>query len=280
MGIEMQKSGDPNVVAPADVTPKLLIVCGHPRSGTTMLCRVLNSHPDISMSFEFHNFRRLNTQASDHLRPLRTTWLKRRLIKRNRSDGRLARTLASGWFLHRYRRGIRRLDADKIGVESVRGVLRSIFPRALVVGDKTPAYVFGLDRLARFDGLKRLVIYRDCRDVANSAMKMAQTKWDKTKLGNRYDTPEKVAHQWVKAIELMEMYADRVVSLRYEDLVTNPGQITTALGEWLGVDPAAFRVQQIRTSSVHRHRSELSRDEIARIVEIAGPTMERLGYLD
>ena len=207
MGIETQKSCDPDVVAPAPVTPKLLAVCGHPRSGTTMLCRVLNTHPDISMSFEFHNFRRLNTQVADHLMPLRTSWMKRRLIKRNRSDGRLARTLASGWFLHRYRRGIRRLDVDRIDVESVRAVLRDIFPRALVVGDKTPAYVFDLDRLARFDGLKRLVIYRDCRDVVNSAMKMARTKWDKKKLGNRYDTPEKVAGQWVKAIELMDRTA-------------------------------------------------------------------------
>ena len=48
----------------------------------------------------------------------------------------------------------------------------------------------------------------------------------------------------------MERNADRVLTLRYEDAVANPGQMATTLGEWLGVDPGGFRFQGIRTSFI------------------------------
>ena len=67
--------------------------------------------------------------------------------------------------------------------------------------------------------------------------------------------------------------------MRYEDLVADGRTVLAAFGNWLGVDPQGFRHQMIDTAWVGEYKQTLSNDEIASIMRIAGPTMERLGYL-
>ena len=39
--------------------PRLTIVCGHQRSGTTMLRQLMNTHPEVMLTMEFRNFTHL-----------------------------------------------------------------------------------------------------------------------------------------------------------------------------------------------------------------------------
>jgi len=253
-----------------------LILCGHPRSGTTMMTRLFNTHPELCVTFEFGSFRGLDTSATPHLEALRTDWHRRRIV--GNGHGRWARRLASGVFLQRYRRAIRALPDATIRASTVAAVLADLFPHAKVVGDKFPDYVFDLDRLSAIEGVRIVVLYRDCRDVARSAMRMARTAWKHGPLANALDTPEKAAARWVRSIEVMERNQQRVLAIGYEDFVRDPAAVMERVGEWLVVDPSLFDLKSVHGASVGRHRKSLASGEIDRIVQIAGPTMERLGY--
>lgn len=254
--------------------PKALIIAGHPRSGTTLLNRICNSHPDIIMTFEFRNFKGLNSTYHKYVKFLRKDWYRRRLINIGHSKSKLKKRVESAIFLARYLIGLQRHRQKLISITIVTDILHSIFPSASIVGDKKPTYIFNLDKLARIEGLNRLVIYRDCRDVVRSAIEKAQTGWRK----KTFSTATKAAWCWVKAIEIMERHADKIHTIRYEDLVSNTRPVLHDLGTWLGINPAGFRHRMIHTTSMGKYKHSLSDKQIEDIMKIAGPTMKRLGY--
>lgn len=77
----------------------------------------------------------------------------------------------------------------------------------------------------------------------------------------------------------MERHRDTVYIIRYEDLVTDPQAVLTPFGRWLGVDPYKFKYDFVHTNGIGYYKQVLSEREVADILAIAGPTMERLGYL-
>ena len=123
------------------------------------------------------------------------------------------------------------------------------------------------------------MIYRDCRDVTSSTLQRARTEWRKILLFVRkLNTAEKVAHRWVLAIELMERNRDDLLVVSYEDLVSESEKSLGRISDWLGVDAAGFEIQRISSRSVGNYRHGLTAEELDTVMEIAGPTMSRLGY--
>jgi hypothetical protein len=175
--------------------------------------------------------------------------------------------------------GILRLCPRRVSIAGIGRILQELFPWVEVVGDKYPGYVFRLTRLANKPGLKCIVIYRDCRDVVSSAIHQARTTWRGRPWATRLDTAEKVAARWVRAIECQEENASRVLLIRYEELVTDPGPVLARLGEFLTVDPTSFRMGFIHPDGIGKHRSRLSAEALEEIETVAGDTMRRLGYL-
>jgi hypothetical protein len=163
-----------------------------------------------------------------------------------------------------------------VHAEAIDAALKGVFSEAQVVGDKHPDYLFAMNKLAEVDGLSRVVIYRDVRDVANSTLK-AYTAWGQW-WATELSKATKVAERWVHAIELMESHADKVYAIRYEDLVADPQQVLKLLGDWLELDPDGFRPGIVRADSVGKHRAELLSEDLDDVVRVAGGTMERLGY--
>ena len=126
------------------------------------------------------------------------------------------------------------------------------------------------------------MIYRDCRDVTSSHLKLARTSWSNQWWIRDQDTAEKVATLWVAALESMERHRDRIHIICYEDLVREPRRVLAALAEWVGFDPAAFpetTLNSVREDGIGKHRSGLSEQELEAVMNIAGPTMARLGYV-
>jgi hypothetical protein len=80
------------------------------------------------------------------------------------------------------------------------------------VDDKYPNYVFMSDKLTEVDGLSCWIIYRDCRDVTSSILKRVRNDWRNRSWANGINTVEKVATQWVRAIELMERCSDCILN--------------------------------------------------------------------
>lgn len=259
--------------------PKLLIVGGQPRSGTTMLWTLCNSHPEIQLSFEFRNFSRLGKSYRFYIERLRKSWWKWDYLGQKKYRWDLFGMLRNGLFLVRYLGHLVAYRSQKIDFPVVRDILHKIFPDVIIVGDKFPPYIHKVETFAEMDGLYPAIIYRDVRDVVQSTLIQSSTKWKRKKFSQNLNSPSKIAARWVKAIDKMEKYADNLHVIRYEELVTTPEAVLIQLADYLDVDPAGFNHTLIRTTSIGKYRSVLSDDQIAEIMQIAGPTMKRLGYL-
>jgi Sulfotransferase family len=276
-----------------------LIMCGHQRSGTTMLRTLCNSHPEIVLSDEFGNFFGLNLPLPDYRRQMLRRWwnARNRPFFPARASG-YDRVSAAhenskvAYWAHKYSRVhllqnftfvtrfLRRLPTpagELVNVAAIETSLQRVFAGARIVGDKHPDYVFNLKRLASAPGLQCVVIYRDPRDVTSSTLEMAR-KISLRYWGDDVRSPEKIARRWVAGIEAMEREKDRTYIIRYEDLIAYPEPVLQGLARWLGIDPDGFPKQLIRRGSVGKHRSGLSPAELESVLSVAGPTMKRLGY--
>jgi hypothetical protein len=258
--------------------PWLLVVGGQPRSGTSMLWAICNSHPAIHLSFEFRNFIRLGKSYEDNLARLRKSWWKWDLAG-NRRGSRVMHKAHSAMFLVRYLRKFRRFSGETIQADHVREVLAELWGDYRIVGDKFPPYVHRLHNLVRHDCMYRVMIYRDCRDVVQSTLLKADTSWKDKRFAQNLNTPEKVAKRWVKAIEKMEKFGADIHAIRYEELVTDPRPVLGSLAAYLHVDPALFDHNIVRPTSIGKFEHGLSGEQLEPIMDIAGPTLTRLGYL-
>jgi hypothetical protein len=269
---------------------RLLLIGGRPRSGTTLLRDLCDAHPDITLTHEFGTFLALNEPYDVYRAGILSRWRAqsilhcriRRSRRMNRRAWRWAISMRGHAFAIRYLDKIRRYRPGIVDLRAVEGTLREIFPRAGVVGDKMPDYVHLLDTLAPTSGLANVVIYRDCRDVTSSHLKLARTNWRNQHWIRDQDTAEKVAARWVAAMETMEKQKDRIHIIRYEDLVREPRRELVGLAEWLGIDPAGFTEESfrsVRDSGIGKHVEGLSEQELEALMKVAGPTMARLGYV-
>jgi hypothetical protein len=168
-----------------------------------------------------------------------------------------------------------------VDAPAVERAMQAVFPAARVVGDKTPHYGLLLDRVAGLPGLASLIIFRDCRDVVSSFLERVRTTWRTQSWTRDANAADRVAHCWVRYVEQMERYRGQIVTVRYEDLVREPRPVLDRLAGALGVDPAGFdaqRVASVQDSSIGKHTSGLTREELGVVMDIAGPAMGRLGY--
>jgi len=256
-----------------------ILISGHPRSGTTLLQELCNFHPEITVTFEFGNLLSMGKPYAKYRKRIRkriwNTKHRSLLVARER---RLAQRIVSLWFGVRYLLKMRRHKRENITLPLIETTLNEMFSQSRIVGDKYPGYIFILDDLINVDGLKPVIIYRDCRDVCNSTLYQIRSEWQGRQWTQKMNSAEKIAKRWVYAIEIMENHSNRLYRLQYENLIRQPQKELEALGGWLGVDPDGFPVHLVRETSIGKYKKTLSSENLKIVEEIAGPTMKRLGY--
>jgi hypothetical protein len=163
---------------------------------------------------------------------------------------------------------------------------------AALVGEKTPEHLLWLPYLARaLDQLKVVAVVRDPRAVVASNLAVPFGM----------DALELIAQRWQSDQRLLAgataTLGDRLLVLRYEEIVADPASATNELAALLGrpesgapVDPSAFvaptetwkeRVAEPTTSErVDQWRDVLSDAEQRRVMAICGPWAHRFGYGD
>ena len=253
-----------------------LIICGVPRSGTTLLRRLCDGHPDIAIASETRVF----------AFPPRPIWIHSRNISVN-----LARRTWSGvragresilWprtrFLTRYLAAVMSTRAPVVDTAAREAVLRRMYRPASIVGDKYPGYVFDLETHVEDPVLSCLVIYRDGRDVTSSTLRAVRTMWQGRGFVRNIDTVEKIARRWVFGVEQMLNHETKIHTVRYEDLVTTPQAVMAGIDEWLGVDPGKFPSGPVHATSMGKYRNGLTETELEMVASVAGQTLARLGY--
>jgi hypothetical protein len=258
-----------------------LIIGGLPRSGTTILQEVLNGHPDIRVTKEFGVFAHLDRPYIKHC-----GYVVKRLFRiRNRFSWEGSRQADRAALLSNLGMAVRylvrsaRYFPGPITAGRMETTLKSAFPGAAVVGDKLPHYLFTLEKIIDAENLDRLIIYRDCRDVTSSFLEMARTDWRDDAWANHLRTARQVARHWVKGIGVMERFSAGTHIVRYEDMIADPRQVFDSIGSWLDVDPAGFPIGRIRPGSVGSYQKRLTGEEQAEVLEEAGATLARLGYI-
>lgn len=259
-----------------------LTITGHPRSGTAILMHLCNDHPQITLTKEFGNFAFLGIPFPDYCYKILGRWntvRNRWAFDMTESHRRSPAVIGNSKFMLRFLLGVGRHREKQISPQAVEASLRKIYPEAFIVGDKCPTYSLQLDKLAHLDGLKTLVIYRDCRDVTSSFLLKARTAWRRRKWIAKQNTAEKIAARWVRMINEMENCADDIQIIRYEDLVYEPQKAMKSVGHWLNVDPQLFPIDRVKRTSIGKYTNGLSSSELLAVMSIAGPTMARLGYI-
>lgn len=243
--------------------PRLLVILGCGRSGTTWLERLLMAHPlaggaEATESFVFAQCTPLWDEVE-------------------RADG-----------LGRW------LGADAIG-PLLRGFCDALFaatldrhrPGATVMVEKTPRHSLLLPQVCRvYPDAHYLHLVRDGRDVARSASQVPFF---------RCPTPADGAAMWTHVLREVRATAPSLAhyrEIRYEDLVEDPGGVTAALWEWSGLSPndateaelatrAGVRVSS-HAGTAHAVGSEtwrvLSRPQLAAVYAEAGHQLVREGY--
>jgi hypothetical protein len=259
----------------------ILMICGHPRSGTTLLQTLCDSHPEMGVTNELGNLTVLNQSYLTYTRHLLDRW--RRVqgkwafdVAYAHQSNRLA--LNNLRFVGRHLATIWQTYGGAVTAVTVEAAYRRAFPQASIVGDKWPHYLFNMDKFVAEPDVKRLAIYRDGRDVTSSFLKQARTTWQHMDWVGNVDTAEKIARRWVLSIELMEQHADRLHIMRYEELMQQPVQELTRLADWLAIDPAGFDAGMIKPTSIGKYQNGLTAEELDTVRAVAGPTLARLHY--
>lgn len=240
-----------------------------------MLQKLCNHHPDISITYELRSF--VNTGRRFPAYYLRLRKKGKEPLNPANYDHRKSSDLL---FFCLFNLLILRKGLQRITIADVHNALRVLFPRTALVGDKYPRYLWQLEELTKYAGIRIIIIYRDGRDVAQSIYARTQTDWkDKDWAQDHLNSFPKIAARWVEAIEIMEKYADKIHIIRYENIVTDPETELTRLAEYLGVNPAGFSSEVISSSSVGKYKEQLTVEQINQVEMVAASTLRRLGYL-
>ena len=265
------------------------ILLGFPRSGTTLLARLLNGHPQVSCPPETFSI----TAAA------------RFLTEQDRVEGPPIGVLSG-------------LSMLGFGAEEIMAPLRDMVfsMQERIAGDrpvwveKTAANTFYIETLEPFlaGHVRYIYLIRNPLDVVASNMDLAHNMGaqlsDLFAMTRGYDIPhEGIMRAWVNRTEALDDFAARNAedchSLRYEDLAENPVETLGNLMEFIGVkgdidtqiktafeQPGQlglgdFRIDEttsIRPPEKNGWRTRLPRNATARIIPLAAALMERHGY--
>ena len=258
-----------------------LFVVGMPRSGTKLLCALLDRHARIGI-----------TGIESEFLP----WLARRFARLRDFDAFYAEIVRQSYFSHRREQGKliepRRWQAACTDF-SAAGVFEALIrvevdaPRGSgrIWGDKSPSYIDDLPLIKQlYPAAKVLHIVRDVRDYCLSVRKA----WGKDML--------RAAQRWAddvrKAREDGAALGGDYLELRYEDLLADTEAELRRVCTFLGVEfePAMLTLERPAeslgdaagaTQVVAGNRGKwqaMAPEMLARVEEIAGALMLECGY--
>ena len=212
-----------------------LFVVGCPRSGTTLLQRMLDAHPDMAIANDTH----FVTRAAKR-------------VLREDPNPRLTPELVDAVLAYRrfYRMG---LSEDRVRAAAQDCETKAQFVGRLydlrgqdqgkpVSGEKTPDFCKQIPRLgALFPHAKFIHIVRDGRDTALSTLDWANEKKGPGKLGLWRDDPVGTCALWWRgqvsrgSRDGRRLADGRYHEIRYEDLVSDPEGRLKAISRFLEI---------------------------------------------
>lgn len=281
-----------------DAPCPLVFVVGCPRSGTTMLERMLDAHRDLAMAHETHWITKHTRRGRDlthmgHVRPetLDALYADRRFVRMAPPREDIERLMARRPM--KYRRFVR--------------VVFDHYRRSrgkAYVGDKsTGGYLRNLERLHKVCPDSKIVhLVRDGRDVCLSMLGWPKAGRAAGRFAMFRDDPVATTAAWWRWHVLAGMEQGRrlgegqYTEVRYEKLVREPGCECDALCARLGLEPddamAKFHAGRSKpgagrsanaawlapTPGLRNWRIQMTDEQIEMFEAIAGDALGSLGY--
>ena len=275
------------------MTDTPIFIVGTPRSGTTLLQRLIGSHSEVAVpGAETHYFNRYWRQGGRD-RALRGEAATRSYLGRVLAGpevGAMNFTEAERTAMHRTL-----VDHDALTHGVILGTIMQSYadkhgrPRW---AEKTPPHLHFVPVIAReFPSARFVCLVRDPRDVSLSWRKVP---WNRSNVA--YHTT-----RWRMSAALSKRfsteYADRFMTVRYEDLTRDPATILAAICEHLDLDFEPSMLEQTNNPSVRaeessrwthkkidgansmkwRARMPVAEQKLAEL--IAGPYLAQWGYV-
>ena len=273
-----------------------LFIVGCTRSGTTLLQRMLNNHPQLAVVNDSHFAIQVIRRVKGTIDPLLTP----ELVEKVRTYPRFPRLGLSDEAVYQ--------AASKSGTYSkFVGALYSEHGRLngkQLAGEKSPGFVRHLPRLhALFPWVKTIHIIRDGRDVALSMLGWTrQGKGPAASFDLWQEEPIAVcAMWWLKKVKAglqdgRSMDPIKYREVRYEDLVANPEAALRKLADFLNLpytrEMLDFHVGKTRnepelstkqrwlpvTPGLRDWRTRMNERELELFEALAGDLLSSLGY--
>lgn len=218
----------------AGANPYVFVV-GCPRSGTTLLQRILDHHPQLAVTNDTHLIPRVvNDAHADTATPLTAAHVDALITDRRFArlgvDDRVARSLAAGCTT--YSGYIARLY-DRVAEQAHKSF----------AGEKTPDYVRHLPLLHRlFPAARSVHIVRDGRDTARSLLDWATPTKGPGRLPLWQHEPIAVAALWwawqagAGRRDAHVLGVDAHLLIRYEDLVADTESVIRRVATFLDLE--------------------------------------------
>jgi hypothetical protein len=279
-------------------TNPYVFIVGCARSGTTLLQRMLDAHPDLAVIHETHWIPKWYERRKG-VTPegLATPELVRRLAEYHRF---------AGWRIGREELERLVANGEPVPYPSFVAGFFDLYGKERgkrLVGDKTPRYVRNLPTLHElWPGARFVHLIRDGRNVALSA-----TNWRKSyKLARRFPTwredPTTTAAVWWEWLVRLGRQDGNPLGpnlyheVRYESLVSEPAKACQKLCSFLGLpyDDAMLHFHKGRekagsdldakgawlpvTRGLRDWRSEMPAEEVERFEAAAGDLLDEVDY--
>lgn len=271
--------------------PVFLVGC--PRSGTTLLQRMLDAHPAVAIAPETHFIRRF--------------WLRRSFFGDLNRDDNFARLVGEIVAMPEFAEMGLSGNAFREAVEGVArdygalfGLLLEMFARsrgARIAGEKTPNHLLYMPTIERFFPEARFIhLVRDPRAVVNS--------WRDVPWSTGHVVGDAFVWRRYMATARQNPPGDpnRLLVVRYENLIETTGKTLDGVCDFLAIqrrpelanyhehgadtvnverEPWKARViQPLDAQRSERWRHELAHGDVARIEVVCGSDMRELGYTE
>ncbi|MHC5027730.1 MAG: sulfotransferase family protein [Planctomycetota bacterium] len=276
-------------------TNPFVFVVGCPRSGTTLLQRMLDNHPMLAVTNDTHFIphvaKRFELESNTPLTPsvVEAVVSYRRFHRMGLDETSVAAAASSAPTFGAFVANLYSAVAEQRGKQ--------------LAGDKTPDYVRNLPLLHRlFPESRSLHIIRDGRDVALSALEWATPEKGPGRIGLWQTEPVAVCALWWRRNVRYGLRDGAVLgptrhrSISYEMLAAEPENTMTEVADFLQIPDAGemsrFHVGRTKSASklsakaawlpatkgLRNWRDQLPDRDVALFEALAGDTLDELGY--
>jgi len=263
------------------MVPKLLVIGGVMRGGTSLLRDIIGTHPAIAVfSSELLALIWCGQPILPHLARvqhhllLENRWL--RYPEYPREVYRYLWHLAWGNGLFR----------GPVTVEMCHRAFAAALakPGCIYVGDKYPDYVFHCQHFLHQPDCRVILIVRDPRDtVASILFRIRKGNWAGKRWVRQYSTVAGASRYWNEAAAVManmNRQQSGALVIRYEDLVTATHSTIGRIARYLEVDAGGFVSGSAHGHSVGNHVHHLETGEAREVERETATLMAAFGYRD